>query len=184
MEERRKEGKFADLVIQEIHTLGMNVAKLDRKLDLKIDKVYERFDDNKKCNSNDHMSINKKLDDHQQVHLDHVIEHSECREDCLLKADGKVSHSYFRWIVGGLAIAACAALVTIGGLTLKTQATLERHIYFAEYIYHEVTGQKWNDKDRESLWNAKEAFEKHMDKLKEGKIDHQKYINDLNSEEE
>jgi hypothetical protein len=171
-----EEKAFADLVIQEIHTLGENVSELDRRLELKLDKVYERMDDNKKCNEVAHKDINDKLDVHKVVHAEHQLFHVECKDDCYAKAeakntqiDTKVSHGVFRWVVGGVTIAAVTALITIGGLSLAMQTKLERHIYFSEFVYHEVTGQKWSDSSRESLLKAKEGFREHMNGLYEEK---------------
>jgi hypothetical protein len=163
-----EEKAFADLVIQEIHTLGENVSKLDRKLDIKLDKVYEQMEDNKKCNTEAHKDINDKLDDHKTVHDDHQLFHVSCKEDCYSKSEGKVNHGMFRWVVGGLTIAAVGAMITIGSLSLAMQSKLERHIYFSEFIYHEVTGQKWSDSSRETLLKAKEGFMKHMDEIGPG----------------
>jgi hypothetical protein len=163
------EEKFADLVIQEIHTLGRNVSKLDRKLDIKLKQVYDEIKENKKCNEKAHSLINKKQDDHNEVHLSHDRYHVDWQKESVDRTEGKVGGKMFRWIIGGIIGVTAITLVTFGAFGLATQTKLERHIYFSEFIYHEVTGQKWNDSSRESLLKAKDTFQKHMQQIENGK---------------
>lgn len=119
--------KFADLIIQEIHTLGKNLSKLDRKVDLKTDKIYAANSESKKDNTADHKSITDKLDNHID---DHIL----CKEACDNKIkssndkiEGKMSISMFKWIIGGLTIGTIAVLIFVGGMTFDNKQNLFEH---------------------------------------------------------
>ena len=157
---------FTDLVIQELRTLGENIAGLDRKVDIKLDILKKENSDNKKCNDIAHCNINQKLDDHLNLHFQHDQDHVNCKIDCNNGLKEKVDFRIFKWIVGSLAVVFSAVTITYGTMGLELKEKISRNIYFtefAEYIYYELAGEKLPDTTRETLLRAKKNFKKHIE---------------------
>ena len=163
---------FDDHVIHELQSLGDSIKKFDDKeiqiLNSSIRNFIEKMSIDSVKNAMAHESINKNIIDNKKCN---EIAHKKITDkidkypnsDILKLQRTKVGHTYFRWIIGILV----GSLITLSVIQVMMQQKLSKHIYFAEYLYQEISGNKWNEQKEKILKLRKEFLkEKNVEKEK------------------